>query len=119
VLAARGLSNRQIARELHLAEATVKRHLANVYEERTRNEAVRRTLEEQWISLHEITSADGSDGQRRLIGRPGALGFQRCLSIDRPRRLAPGTSRRGSIGELRPVTTNWPIRTMRRAVCVA
>jgi DNA-binding NarL/FixJ family response regulator len=30
VLAARGLSNRQIARELHLSEATVKRHLANV-----------------------------------------------------------------------------------------
>ena len=72
VLAARGLSNRQIARELHLADATVKRHLANIYEEmgvRSRNEAVRRALEEQWIGIHEIThSADGdgsSDGQER------------------------------------------------------
>ena len=31
VLAARGLSNRLIAKELQLAEATVKRHLANIY----------------------------------------------------------------------------------------
>lgn len=68
VLAARGLSNSEIARELHLAEATVKRHLANVYEElgvRGRNDAVRRALMEEWIGLHEITSADGD-------GSPGA-----------------------------------------------
>lgn len=32
VLAARGLSNRLIAKELHLSEAAVKRHLANIYE---------------------------------------------------------------------------------------
>ena len=68
VLAARGLSNRRIAEELHLAESTVKRHLANVYEKvgvRSRNEAVRTALVEQWIGIHEITSAagDGSDGQ--------------------------------------------------------
>jgi DNA-binding NarL/FixJ family response regulator len=71
VLAARGLSNRLIAQELHLSEATVKRHLSNVYEKagvRTRNEAVRKALEEQWISIHEITSAadgdDSTDGPR-------------------------------------------------------
>jgi DNA-binding NarL/FixJ family response regulator len=65
VLAARGLPNRQISQELHVAEATVKRHLANVYQKvgvRSRNEAVRRAIMEQWIGLHEITSlADGDD----------------------------------------------------------
>jgi DNA-binding NarL/FixJ family response regulator len=66
VLAARGLSNRQISRELHVAEATVKRHLANIYQKvgvRSRNEAVRKALMEQWIGIHEITRAegDGSD----------------------------------------------------------
>ena len=62
VLVARGLSNYQIARELYLAPATVKRHLANVYEKvgvRSRSEAVRIALLEQWIGLGEITSADG------------------------------------------------------------
>ena len=67
VLAARGLSNRMIGKELQLAEATVKRHLANVYQKigvRSRNEAVRTALMEQWIGIHEITSAsaDGHDG---------------------------------------------------------
>jgi DNA-binding NarL/FixJ family response regulator len=67
VLAARGLSNRLIAEELHLSEATIKRHLANVYEKvgvHSRNEAVRTALVEQWIGIHEITSAhaDGHDG---------------------------------------------------------
>ena len=67
VLAARGLSNRQISRELHVAEATVKRHLANVYEKvgvRSRNEAVRRAITEQWIGLHEITASADGDGSR-------------------------------------------------------
>jgi len=66
VLAARGLSNSQIARELHLSEATVKRHLANVYAKigvGSRSEAVRMALVEQWIGLNEITSAD-SNGSR-------------------------------------------------------
>jgi DNA-binding NarL/FixJ family response regulator len=68
VLAARGLSNEQIAGELHLAPATVKRHLANVYEKigvRSRSEAVRTALVEQWIGLGEITreaDGDGSSG---------------------------------------------------------
>ena len=72
VLAARGLSNIRIADELHIAEATVKRHLANIYEKvgvHSRTEVVRTALLEQWIGIHEITSpasvgGDGySDGQ--------------------------------------------------------
>ena len=70
VLAARGLSNHQIATELDLSEATVKRHLANVYQKigvQSRSEAVRTALMEQWIGLGDITSSsssssDGSDG---------------------------------------------------------
>ena len=65
VLAARGLSNRLIAEELHISEATVKRHLANVYEKvgvHSRNEAVRTAITEQWIGIHEITSAASADG---------------------------------------------------------
>ena len=64
VLAARGLSNRLIGEELSLSEATVKRHLANVYGKvgvHSRNEAVRAALVEQWIGIHEITRAD-ADG---------------------------------------------------------
>jgi DNA-binding NarL/FixJ family response regulator len=64
VLAARGLSNEEIARELSLALATVKRHLANVYQKvgvRSRSEAVRMALMEQWIGLGEITEAAGSN----------------------------------------------------------
>ena len=66
VLAARGLSNARIARELHLADATVKRHLANVYQKigvRSRSEAVRTALMEQWIGLGEITSSAAADSE--------------------------------------------------------
>ena len=65
VLAARGLSNRLIGKELHISEATVKRHLANVYEKigvHSRNEAVRAAIVEQWIGIHEITSSASADG---------------------------------------------------------
>ena len=65
VLAARGLSNDQIAEELHLAPSTVKRHLANVYQKigvRSRSEAVRTALMEQWIGLGEITEVADGDG---------------------------------------------------------
>jgi DNA-binding NarL/FixJ family response regulator len=64
VLAARGLSNRQIGKEMSISEATVKRHLANVYAKMavgSRSAAVRVALAEQWIGLSEITSSD-SDG---------------------------------------------------------
>jgi DNA-binding NarL/FixJ family response regulator len=65
VLAARGLSNHQIAAELNVAEGTVKRHLANVYAKigvRSRSEAVRTALTEQWIGLEELTSSAELDG---------------------------------------------------------
>ena len=76
VLAARGLSNHQIATELDLSEATVKRHLANVYAKigvGSRSEAVRTALMEQWIGIGDITSSssDGSssDGSSSSSGR--------------------------------------------------
>ena len=65
VLAARGLSNRQIAGELHISEATVKRHLANIYHKvgvRSRNEMVRKAMEEEWLGIEEITG-DGKVGR--------------------------------------------------------
>jgi DNA-binding NarL/FixJ family response regulator len=57
LLAARGLTNRQIARELHLAETTVKRHLVNVYKKMgvgSRSEAIAKALSEGWLTLRNI-----------------------------------------------------------------
>jgi DNA-binding NarL/FixJ family response regulator len=54
VLAARALPNARIGEELGISEATVKRHLANVYQKigvRSRSEAVRMALMEQWIGI--------------------------------------------------------------------
>jgi DNA-binding NarL/FixJ family response regulator len=66
VLAARGLSNQRIAEYLHLATATVKLHLANIYLKigvGSRSEAVRMALMEQWIGLSVITQeAPSRDG---------------------------------------------------------
>lgn len=61
LLLARGLSNRQIASTLTLSEATVKRHLANVYPKMgvgSRSEAVRKALFEEWITIEDITQQD-------------------------------------------------------------
>jgi DNA-binding NarL/FixJ family response regulator len=61
LLAARGLSNRQIAASTHLAEATVKRHLANVYQKMgvtSRTEAAREALLRDWITIEEVTHSD-------------------------------------------------------------
>lgn len=63
--AARGDSNHQAAQALHLSEATVKRHLANIYaklEVGSRGEATRRALSEGWISAREVVR--GSSGGR-------------------------------------------------------
>jgi DNA-binding NarL/FixJ family response regulator len=61
LLAARGLSNYQIARSVGLAEPTVKRHLANAYEKmavHSRGEAVRRALSLGWVTIQEITQEE-------------------------------------------------------------
>ena len=64
LLAARGLSNGQIAATLHLSEATVKRHLANVYEKMgvsSRGEAAREALLRDWITIEEVTEDAGKE----------------------------------------------------------
>ena len=64
LLAARGLSNERIASSLHIAEATVKRHLANVYPKMgvsSRGEAAREALTREWITIEELTSEDDEE----------------------------------------------------------
>ena len=58
LLAARGLSNRRISEAIHISEATVKRHLANVYEKMgvgSRGEASQKALSEGWITAGDLT----------------------------------------------------------------
>lgn len=58
LLAARGLSNRQIATALSLSEATIKRHLANLYARMdvgSRSEATRKALSEGWFTVRDVT----------------------------------------------------------------
>ena len=58
LLAARGLSNREISENLNIAEATVRRHLANTYskmEVNSRSEATRMALREDWITISDVT----------------------------------------------------------------
>ena len=59
LLAARGLSNHQIASALNLSEATVKRHLANIFQKMgvgSRGEASREALLREWITIEELTA---------------------------------------------------------------
>ena len=61
LLAARGLSNHQIAASVRLAESTVKRHLANVYNKMgvsSRTEASREALLREWITIEEVTRSE-------------------------------------------------------------
>src|SRR5215204_604826 len=61
ILAARGLSNHQIASSLYLSEGTVKRHLANVYQKMgvgSRGQASREALLREWITIEEVTAED-------------------------------------------------------------
>ena len=53
----RGLSNRQIAASLNLSEATISRHLANIYgrmDVSSRSEAAKIAMSRGWISLPDI-----------------------------------------------------------------
>jgi DNA-binding NarL/FixJ family response regulator len=55
------MSNHQIASSLHLSEATVKRHLANIYPKmgvHSRGEAMREALQKEWITVEEVTAED-------------------------------------------------------------
>jgi len=60
LLVGRGMSNRKIASHLDISEATVKRHLANLYPKMgvtSRGEAVRKALENEWFTFREIEAA--------------------------------------------------------------
>ena len=62
VLVGQGLSNARISERLYLAEATVKRHLANAYEKMgvsSRNEAVSKAMGEGWITERDILGREG------------------------------------------------------------
>ena len=64
LMVARGMSNQQIAVSLYLSEATVKRHLANIYPKMgvsSRGEAVRTALSNEWISPRDITGDGAGD----------------------------------------------------------
>ncbi len=68
LLTARGLSNRQIASRLYLAEGTVKRHLANTYKKMevgSRSEAMRKALQEDWITIGDISGEEDEEDEER------------------------------------------------------
>src|SRR5215208_1303242 len=65
ILAARGLSNHQIASSLYLSEGTVKRHLANVYKKMgvgSRARASREALLRDWITIEDVTERAPGEG---------------------------------------------------------
>jgi DNA-binding NarL/FixJ family response regulator len=64
--AARGMSNQQIAASLHLSEATVKRHLANIYGKigvSSRTEAAQKALANGWISSFELSESHENESR--------------------------------------------------------
>ena len=60
-LAARGMSNKEIAAKLSLSVRTVQSHLGNIFDKlgvSSRTEAVLRALKEGWISLEHVSLGD-------------------------------------------------------------
>jgi DNA-binding NarL/FixJ family response regulator len=54
------MTNQKIATRLSITEATVKRHLANLYPKMgagSRGEAVRMALENEWFTIRQIEAA--------------------------------------------------------------
>ena len=65
LLTARGLSNERIASSLNISEATVKRHLANIYKKigvSSRGEATREALMREWITIEDVTERAPGEG---------------------------------------------------------
>ena len=66
LLASRGMSNQQIATSVHLAEGTVKRHLADAFKKMnvsSRGEAARMALREEWITISDVTQDDEEESE--------------------------------------------------------
>lgn len=81
-LAARGLSNRQIANTLRLAEATVKRHLANLYPKLgvgSRGEATRQALTDGWLDVRDLGQDAREQGQSEEVDESYWRGSQVLL----------------------------------------
>ncbi len=73
LLAARGLSNRQIAYHLQLSETTVKRHLANLYPKmgvHSRSEATRKAFTEGWFPSKTLPSTPETKAQTKVRATP-------------------------------------------------
>ena len=61
LLSVRGLSNGRIAASAYLAEATVKRHLANIYQKMgvsSRGEAAKEAFLREWITIEDVTAEE-------------------------------------------------------------
>jgi len=70
--AARGLTNRELASRFYIAEATVRRHLANVYEKmgvHSRTQAILKAIQEGWITIWDTLGEETLEEQR---GRKGS-----------------------------------------------
>ncbi len=64
--AASGLTNRELASRLHIAEATVRRHLANIYEKlgvHSRTEAVVKAIQEGWVTIWDVLAEKNLEEQ--------------------------------------------------------